>query len=216
MFIPETFLNVLIIRTNVTMIRTIVYKQYWNILKLFYTNHNSPLHLRGISRMINLKESATSRHLQALEKTNILKSQKEANLKKYHIKTQVIPEIFSFFDEERLEALPLLRKNAIKEYLKVLENKPILMIIFGSTAKGNYTDDSDIDIIEVFPTKTNTAQAKTHAEALTGISIQSFQIKEANFYKELKIKEDQVMQSGISTGFPVFNNKYFYELRYHE
>lgn len=198
------------------MIRTIIHKQYWNILQLFYVNHNSPLHLRDISRKIHLKESATSRHLQALEKTNVLKSQREANLKKYSLKKPVIPKIFPFFDEEKLEALPLLRKNAIKEYLKALKNKPVLMIIFGSTAKGNYREDSDIDIIEVFPIKTNTKQAKAHAEALTGISIQLFQIIEADFYKELKIKEDKVVQSGVNTGFPVFNTKYFYELIYNE
>ncbi len=198
------------------MIRTIIQKQYWNILQLFYTNHNSPLHLRDISRKINLRESATSRHLQALEKTNILKSYQEANLKKYSLKKQVIPEIFSSFDVEKLEALPLLRKNALKEYLKALKNKPVLMIVFGSTAKGNYKEDSDLDIIEIFTTKTNTKDAKKHAEALTGISIQSFQITEANFYKELKMKEDKVIQSGINTGFPVFNNQYFYELIYNE
>lgn len=212
----ETFLNVLIIRTNVTMIRTIIHKQYWSILQLFYTNHNFPLHLRDISRKINLRESATSRHLQALEKTNILKSQKEANLRKYSIKKQVISEIFTLFDIEKLEALPLLRKNAIKEYLKALKNKPILMIVFGSTAKGNYKDDSDIDVIEIFTSKTNTKDAKKHAESLTGMNLQTFQITEANFYKELKMKEDMVIQSGINTGFPVFNNKYFYELMYNE
>ncbi|MEK6937606.1 MAG: nucleotidyltransferase domain-containing protein [Nanoarchaeota archaeon] len=198
------------------MIRTIIQKQYWRILQLFYTNHNSLLHLRDISRKINLRESATSRHLQALEKTNILKSHKEANLKRYCIKKQALPEIFTLFDVEKLEALPLLRKNAIKEYLKALKNKPILMIVFGSTAKGNYKEDSDIDIIEIFTTKTNTKDAKNHAESLTGISIQTFQIIEANFYKELKMKEDMVIQSGINTGFPVFNNKYFYELMYNE
>ncbi len=198
------------------MIRTIIHGQYWDILQLFYRNHNFPLHLRDISRKINLKESATSRHLQALEKKNILKSYKEANLKKYCIKKQVIPEIFTLFDNDKLGALPLLRKNAIKEYLKALISKPLLMIVFGSTAKGNYKDDSDIDIIEIFTTKTNTKDAKKHAEALTGMSIQTFQITEADFYKELKMKEDMVIQSGINTGFSVFNNKYFYELIYNE
>ncbi|MBI2112609.1 helix-turn-helix transcriptional regulator [Candidatus Woesearchaeota archaeon] len=198
------------------MIRTIVHKQYWSILHLFYANHNSPLHLRDISRKIHLRESATSRHLQALEKTNILKSHKEANLKRYNIKKQAISKIFSLFDVEKLETLPLLRKNAIKEYLKALKNKPVLMIVFGSTAKGNYKDDSDIDIIEIFTAKTNTKDAKNHAESLTGMSIQPFQMTEANFYKELKMKEDMVIQSGINTGFPVFNSEYFYELMYDE
>ncbi|MBI2665778.1 nucleotidyltransferase domain-containing protein [Candidatus Woesearchaeota archaeon] len=196
------------------MIRTIISKQYWNIFQLFYANHNNPLHLRDISRKIKLKESATSRHLHALENNNILKSQKDANLRKYCLKKQAIPEIFSLFDDEKLGHLPLLRKNAIKEYLAALKNKPILMVIFGSTAKGNYTDNSDVDILEIFSNKTETTKAKSHAGSLTGLKIQSFQITEADFYKELKMKEDMVIQSALNTGFPVFNNKFFYELIY--
>lgn len=198
------------------MIRTIIHKQYWSILLLFYTNHNSPLHLRNISRKINLKESATSRHLHALEKTNILKSQKEANLKKYSIKKQAIPEIFPLFDNEKLEGLPLIRKNAIKEYIRALSNKPLLLIVFGSTAKGTFTEESDIDLLQISANKIDPTEAKKHTEVLTGIKLQIFPILEREFYKELKLKQEPVIQAALTTGFPVFNNRYFYELMNNE
>jgi len=198
------------------MIRTIISKQYWSIFSLFYTNHNSPLHLREISRKIDLKESATSRHLNSLEYTHILKSQKEANLKKYHLTKQVIPKIFPLFDEEKLENLPLIRKNAIKEYLKALQHKPLLLIVFGSTAKGTFTEESDIDLLHVSMKQTNIQEAKKHAEMLTGIKLQIFQMTEQDFYKELKLKQDNVIQAALTTGFPVFNAPYFYELMNYE
>ncbi|MBS3123330.1 nucleotidyltransferase domain-containing protein [Candidatus Woesearchaeota archaeon] len=196
--------------------KTIFKESIYSILSLFYNSRNKPYHLRDIARNVNLNESTVSARLTELEKEDILKSEKDGNLKKFKVKIKAIPKIFPLFDDEKLEHLPLLRKNAIKEYLNTSKTKPLLMIIFGSTAKGNYKDDSDIDILEVFSQKTNTKEAKSHAQALTGIKIQTFQITEENFYKELKIKEDRVIQSALNTGFPVFNNKYFYELIYYE
>ena len=197
------------------MIRTIIHKQYWSILRLFYTNQNSPLHLRDISRKINLRESAASRHLHALEKNNVLKSHKDANLKKYSLKKQAIPEIFSLFDNEKLEALPLLRKNAINFYITTLKEKPIFIILFGSTAKGTFRDDSDIDVIIIFNKKTDTTEAIKYAEAQTGIKISEFQLTYKQFITELKLKQDNVIQAGIETGYPVYNQIYFYEVKDH-
>jgi len=198
------------------MIITILPKQYKNILHLFYDNHNSPLHLREISRRINLRESALSRHLNKLEKNGILKSEKEANLKKYSIRKQEIPGIFQIFDEEKLESLPLIRKNAIKEYLKALQNKPIILIVFGFTAKGIYTKDLDIGLLHIYSKNADTEAARLHAEALTGIKPQVFRISEEQFYKELIEKQDHVIQAAIATGFSAFNSRYFYELKYDE
>jgi predicted nucleotidyltransferase len=50
----------------------------------------------------------------------------------------------------RLERLSKKIGEAIKDILFTLENKPILTIIFGSYAKGNYTEESDLDILFVF------------------------------------------------------------------
>ena len=36
------------------------------------------------------------------------------------------------------------------------------------------------------------------------------------FYKELKMKEDSVIQSGVETGFPVYNHRAYYEAIYYE
>lgn len=196
--------------------KTLFKESIYEILKLFYNHKNRLFHLREIARRVKLNESTTAARLSQLEKAGVLRSEKEANLKKFSIKQKIIPKIFPIFDEERIETLPLLRKNAIREYIKALKEKPVLIIIFGSTAKGIYKDDSDIDLLEIFSTKKSTIEAKKHAEAITGIKIQRVQMTEEEFYGELKNKEDKVIQSGISTGFPAFNSRYFYELIYYE
>jgi len=184
----------------------------WKILELFYKNKNQPLHLREIARQINLGESPATRHLNYLTKTQILKFKAEANLKKFYISQKQIPQIFPLYDIERFEELPLLRKNALKYYLYKLENKPILIVLFGSTAKGTFKEESDIDLIEVYNEKTNNKEAVKFAEAQTGLRINTIQITFKQYTEELKLKKDHVIQSGLETGFPVYNHQFFYEV----
>ena len=104
------------------------------------------MHLREIARLSGMNESTASLHLNNLVKESIMKHVSEGNLKKFYVSKSSIPEIFPLFDQERLEKLPLLRKNAIKWYIKSLENKPVILIVFGSTAKGSFKEDSDLDL----------------------------------------------------------------------
>jgi len=183
----------------------------WKILNLFYENRNSPIHLRDISRKIKLNESTASSHLNSLVKSGILKIEKEANLKKFYINKEKIPEIFPHFDYEKLSNLDLLRKDAIKLYIEKLEKKPILLVVFGSTAKGTYRKDSDIDILGVFPGKYNDESVIKYVNSQTSMKIQTFKITEEQFKEDLVNKKDKVIQSALETGFPVFNEKYFYQ-----
>jgi predicted nucleotidyltransferase len=196
--------------------KTIFKPSIWKILRLFYENKNTPMHLREISRKTNLNESTISTHLNNLLKDNILKAESEANLKKFYVNKVLIPEIFPLFDSEKLESLSILRRDAIKLYVKKLEKKPLLILVFGSTAKGTYKNDSDIDILEVSYKNNKEEKIKSYVEAQTGIKIQVFKMTEIMFNKELNSKKDKVIQTALETGFPVFNAKYFYEVIYNE
>lgn len=169
------------------------------------------MHLREIARETKTNESAISRHLNNLVKQGFLKFSKEANLKKFSILKNQIPAIFPLFDEEKLESLPLIRKDAIKIYLDKLKKKPLLVVVFGSTAKGTFRKDSDIDILQINPIKDEDKEAKNYVDAQTGLKLQVLNLTEEQFKKELKMKEDYVVQSALKTGFPVFNAKYYYE-----
>lgn len=212
----EKYINVGKYQTIVWKMKTIFKESAYRIIKLFYENRNKQLHLREIARRLKLNESTVSSRLNELVKEDILAAERDANLRKFHVKKKAIAVLFPYYDYERLEKLPLLRKNAVKEYVKKLESKPLLMIVFGSTARGNFTKESDIDILEVFTRKTDTEEAKKHAEALTGMRLQLFQLTEAGFKRELIEKKDAVVQTALETGFPVFNQKYYYEIIYNE
>ena len=195
--------------------QTIIKPGIWKILKIFYSNRNKPVHLREIARLSSMNESTASFHLKNLVKGGIMKYASEGNLKKFYVSKGYLPEIFPLFDQERLENLPLLRKNAIKLYIKSLENKPVLLIVFGSTAKGSFKEDSDLDLFEVFSIKKD-AKAEKLVEAQTGVRIQVFRLSEKDFLNETITKKDKVLQSAINSGFPAFNQKYFYEVVFNE
>lgn len=190
--------------------KTIIKLPYWKILELFYKNKNTPLHLREISRNINLREGPLTRHLNHLINDKILIFQKEGNLKKFSIAQNMIPKIYSAYDQERYDNLPYIRKKAINLYLNTLKEKPIIIILFGSTAKGTFQETSDIDLIVVFNKKTDTKEAAKYAEAQTGLRISEFQLTYKKFIEELKLKQDQVIQAGLETGYPIYNQIFFY------
>lgn len=191
---------------------TLLKTRSWNILQLFYKNKNEPLHLREISRQINLGEGPLTRHLNYLLKINILKFERDANLKKFHISKKFIQHIFPLYDCERFDNLPLLRRNAIKYYIAELKKKPVFVILFGSTAKETFKEKSDIDLLLVFNEKTKDSDAVKFAEAQTGMHLSTLQMQFNNFKKEVLLKQDHVIQSAIETGFPVYNHQYFYEV----
>lgn len=191
---------------------TLLKPGYAKIMQLFYKDKSISLHLREISRRTDLFEPSTHRFLNQLEKEKILKSQRDGNLKKYNIKKGPRAYyIFEAFDLERFETLPSIRKKAISTYLNNLSEKPIFALLFGSTAKGTFNNDSDVDLLLVLNKKIDTNYSEKETNALTGINFSTFQITYDDFLKEIKMKEDKVIQSAIASGFPLVNHIQYYE-----
>lgn len=187
------------------------------ILQIFYRKQNEKIHLRELARETNMYGQGISRYLTELEKNNVLKSERVGNLKQYSLlQNPEVYTILTMLDIEKTQKLPLLRKNAISTYINALPHPPIFAIIFGSTAKNTYKEESDIDILLVTHTKIDTSKAEKEADALCAMKISTFQITFEKFIKELKLKEDKVIQSALETGYPVINHIYYYEVLHNE
>jgi predicted nucleotidyltransferase len=194
---------------------SILKRGQWKIMELFYKDKPARLHLREIARKAKLHEPSTTRFLKSLEKDNLLKSEKDGNQKKYSIKPSYKSyALFQLFDLEKFNELPNIRKSAINYFIEALKKKPIIAFVFGSTAKGNFKPSSDLDLLVITNSKISTAEAEKHAESLTGIRISVFQMSLAAFQKEIKLKEDPVIQAAIASGYPVLNNMYYYKVLY--
>lgn len=187
------------------------------ILAVFYKNKKQSVHLREIARLTKLYGQSVTRYLNQLEKDNILLSRKEGNLKKYSLgKNKTTYSILTLFDINKFQRLPRIRQDAINYFLEKLPDVPVFAILFGSSAKETYKKDSDIDILLITNRKIETKEAEKEADALAGIKISAFQMAYTKFLKEIKMKEDKVVQSAIFSGYPLINHISYYEVLYNE
>lgn len=184
------------------------------ILKCFYRIRKKELYFSEILRETKLTQNTTLKHLANLQNTNLVISTKKIGNTFYKInsKNPIIYSIFSYFDYKRLNELPAERKRAINEFLDKLKSKPLIAVIFGSTAKGTFGKESDIDILLIFNKKeVNNRKLRENIEAITGVKIQTF-IIDLDYFREQIIKEeDKVITHAIKTGFPITGNDKFYK-----
>src|SRR3989344_6707296 len=111
------------------------------ILECFYRNKSKELYFSEILRETSLTQNTTLKHLDNLQKNNLIISTKKTAHTYYKInsKNPQIYSLFAYFDYKRFNSLPSSRKRATTEFLETLETKPIIALIFGSTAKKSFT-----------------------------------------------------------------------------
>jgi len=187
------------------------------ILRAFHEERGASIHLRELSRKTGLTGQSITRHLALLEKNNVLESNREGNQRRYRLTTaKHTCALLALFDIERFERLPRIRQQGITTFLQVLPQQPVYAILFGSTAKENYNKGSDVDILIITNERTETKTAEKEADALHATRISAFQMTREAFKKELRLKEDNVIQSAVRTGYPLINHIRYYEEINHE
>jgi predicted nucleotidyltransferase len=193
--------------------KTIISNSAYKVFELFNDNLDKKIHLREICRRTKLNENSVSKILNKFIEKDLLSFEKKGNMNEYYLKSNMITSsLLSIFDSEKFEKLPKSRKNAINLFLNELDEKPIIVLLFGSTAKNNFSEKSDIDLFLVVNRKINTLKAKEYSESQTGININDFQINVKNFEDELKLKKDKMLQSAMNSGYPIQNSELFYHL----
>lgn len=189
------------------------------ILECFYRNRQKELYFSEILRETKLTQNTTLKHLKNLQVNKLILSNKKIGNTFYKInpKNPQIYSIFSYFDYKRLNELPSERKKAINEFLDKIKTKPLIALIFGSTAKGTFGKDSDIDILLIFNKKeVGDRKLKENIEAVTGVKIQTFIIDFDYFKEQILKEEDKVIIHAIKTGFAITGFDKFYKEVLHE
>ena len=167
------------------------------------------IHKRELSKQLKLGMPSIDYSLRKIER--LLIKQKSGNQIKYFLdySKESLSPMLCAVEFSRLEKLPIKIKLSIREFVKELKEKPVLVIIFGSYAKGNYTKDSDIDVLLVFQGVENEGQIENTAKRIsmgTNTKInpvyldydffrESFHNSRKEFFKNLK--ENKVIIMGI-------------------
>ncbi len=142
---PKTFINDTIIVSIDTKMETKI-----RIIDAL-DKHMKGVHIRELARLVDTSYNNTVRNIHLLEKENILKKEKEANLIKITLKNS--PLSIAYLKQAHVEhflKLPKKISGPIAEFLNELKDRPLIALVFGSFAKGDQTNDSDIDILLVY------------------------------------------------------------------
>jgi predicted nucleotidyltransferase len=114
----------------------------WAVLEYFLKSPNTKVHIRGLSRDINIGPLTAQKYLQLYRDENILKEEKVANSLQYSL-NNALPLVKSL---KRFYFLETLGKFDVPESI-------ITLAVFGAHASGEYTEHSDIDILVITPNK---------------------------------------------------------------
>ncbi len=190
-----------------------------DLLRYFYEYRRG--YVRQVKKAVKLSEHTLLKCFSSLEKRKMLSSRKEGNLKIYEVNLEnaLVKVFFSYFDLKRLELLEYKRGKAVKMFVDGMKNIKIsyFVLLFGSTAKGNYTVKSDIDVIVVFDVlekglTEKIEKIKKNILAETGLKINNIVMKLDEFLKEKENKQNYALQDALISGYPVFGNQLYYEV----
>src|SRR3989344_5949384 len=196
------------------MKKTLFGKGREKVLRCFYEARGKERYFSEILRATGLSQPAGLHQLIALDASNVIVSTKKIGNTFYKInaKNPQVHAIFPYLDYQQLNELPSPRKKAIVEFLERSENKPLIAVVFGSTAKSTFTKESDIDLLLVYNTKEKAdTKLQGEIEAVTGMNIQTFIIDYAYFKEQMMKQDDDVITHAIKTGFPVSGFDLFYQ-----
>ena len=179
------------------------------IIKEIEKRHNG-IHLRELSRILNSGLPNVKRFLEILEKEKVVKKERDANLVKFKLKeSEKTAAYLRQVHTERFLVLPSKVKIAITDFLNEIEIRSLIALIFGSYAKGNYTKESDIDVLLVFQKLENVKNIENTAKKIsmrTNTKISPVYLDYKNFEKNFldkghdfsrEIRQDAIVIIGV-------------------
>lgn len=151
------------------------------------------LHLRELSRLLKTGLPNVIRYTNILEKEGVIQKKKDANLVRLKLKeSQKTIAYLKQINTERFLSLPQKIQLAITDFSNELKIKPLICLIFGSYAKGDYTKTSDIDILLIFQKLEHEDQIENTAKRIsmrTNTTINPIYLNYENFEKNFLNKE---------------------------
>lgn len=113
----------------------------WNVFALFAQNPTQSFQIREISRLIGLAPPSVVNHLKYLQKEGLVVRRKVGVYPAYVASRE--NEQFKFY--KQLYNLTALKESGLVEYLEK-KLTPDVIMLFGSYAKAEDTENSDIDL----------------------------------------------------------------------
>ncbi|MBU0457598.1 MAG: nucleotidyltransferase domain-containing protein [Nanoarchaeota archaeon] len=177
------------------------------ILEQIYLNPG--IHKRKLSKQLKLGMPSIDYGIKKISK--LIRMQKAGNQINYFLdySKEGLSPALSTVEHGRFEKLPAKVRLSVRDFLNDLEDKPQIVVIFGSYANGTYTKNSDIDILLVFQKIEDSKKIENTAKKISMktntqlnpvyLSYQEFKESFHNSTKEFfkKLKKDKIILMGI-------------------
>ncbi|MFH1506751.1 MAG: nucleotidyltransferase domain-containing protein [archaeon] len=111
------------------------------ISELFFENPTKDFHIRGIARQLNIPKTTASYHIHSLLEKNIIVKQEEGVFPSF--RANETSEKYRFYKKQ--EFMKTLVESGLLDYVEE-QTRPKCIILFGSFAKAEYDEKSDIDL----------------------------------------------------------------------
>lgn len=124
--------------------------------QLFIENPEKEYHVRELARLLKKSPTTISNKLKTLTKDNFLifRHERGHSLYKANTENQEYKQIKIFYN------IGTLKKSGLIDFLVEEYNHPEALILFGSYAKGENNQNSDIDLAIITPNKKKTNLSK--------------------------------------------------------
>lgn len=165
--------------------------------RLYFNQIHELTHIKSKNNLL--------KNLDLLVNLKILNKEKNKSNTFYSInyENQFTLILLQLININKFQNLPFDRRNAIMELIK--NSKPTMSVLFGSTAKGNFKKNSDIDILLVYNFKTKNIDVDIGSKY--GIRINAVILK----FSEINVKNSTIKHI-FKTGYPITGHMYFYEV----
>ena len=163
----------------------------YRILELFMYQSTRDFSIRGIARQLKLSHVTVMNHINELIDLKLIRKKEETLYPTYYANTES-----KKFRMYKVRAIVFtIEKSGLIEYIRG-KTLPSSIILFGSCAKGNYTEKSDIDIF-IEASKTKLGLEKYEKKIKRSINI-IFEKNISNLSHELK---NNIVNGVILDGF---------------
>src|SRR3989338_6726599 len=135
------------------------------ILEQIYLNPG--IHKRKLSKQLKLGMPSIDYGLKKISK--VIKQKEAGNQVNYFLdySKDELTLLLNTVEHFRFYRLPAKVRLSVNDFLKELEAKPIITVIFGSYANGTYTINSDVDILLVFQKIEDSKQIENIAKKIS-------------------------------------------------
>jgi len=191
------------------------------IYHAFYNVKNNWLYFSELKKKTKLSNSSLQNVLRKLEKERVLEKDKKTSNIFFRISLDKKPFIFAQIDKERFENLNLGVRIPLKNWLKYIPQEIDFVLLFGSASRKKEKDGSDIDLIVVLHSFSNSDLQKLYEK---GIRQEINQISkkinsESNYPLKIifaksdsfKTSDDHLTMQARETGFPIYGSLKYYE-----